>query len=68
MSLLGPLRRIASGGALKLHDLAVPELELDRLLAGPHAGAGEGAFALFDRVWITSDRTCLLYTSDAADE
>ena len=34
MSLLGPLRRIASGGALRRQDLSVPDLEHEGALAG----------------------------------
>ena len=47
MSLLGPLRRIASGGALRARDLAVPMIDQEALLAraetaGPGAGVRRG--------------------------
>ena len=42
MALLGPLRRIASGGALRARDLAVPMIDQEALLARAEA-AGPGA-------------------------
>ncbi|GAX72705.1 hypothetical protein CEUSTIGMA_g161.t1 [Chlamydomonas eustigma] len=46
MSLLGPLRRIASGGALRPRDLTVPSLDPSHMMStGSGAGGGQGAVA-----------------------
>jgi hypothetical protein len=43
MSMLGPLRRICSGGALRSADLQVPDIEPDAFKLGAGAlGKGKG--------------------------